>query len=149
MKMNKKGFTLIELLAVIVILAIIALIATPIILGIIRDSRQNSAARAVEGYADAVRLAITTLHGRNPEVEIVSADIAPNGAIDISEDAKNGDVVPTNTTQPVIYSGSMVTCGTHAIDQLTGRITLTGCTVAGNTNDSFRFTDDEGATLEP
>ena len=35
--MNKKGFTLIELLAVIVILAIIALIATPIILGIIND----------------------------------------------------------------------------------------------------------------
>ena len=35
----KKGFTLIELLAVIVILAIIALIATPIILGIIDDAR--------------------------------------------------------------------------------------------------------------
>ena len=33
--MKEKGFTLIELLAVIVILAIIALIATPIILGII------------------------------------------------------------------------------------------------------------------
>ena len=33
--MRKSGFTLIELLAVIVILAIIALIATPIILGIV------------------------------------------------------------------------------------------------------------------
>ena len=40
--MNSKGFTLIELLAVIVILAIIALIATPIVLGIIEDSRQSS-----------------------------------------------------------------------------------------------------------
>ena len=38
----KKGFTLIELLAVIVILAIIALIATPIILNIIDDTKQNA-----------------------------------------------------------------------------------------------------------
>ena len=40
--MKKKGFTLIELLAVIVILAIIALIATPIILNIISDSKEES-----------------------------------------------------------------------------------------------------------
>ena len=41
--MNKnEGFTLIELLAVIVILAIIALIATPIVLGIINDSKESS-----------------------------------------------------------------------------------------------------------
>ena len=35
--MKKRGFTLIELLAVIVILSIIALIATPIILNVISD----------------------------------------------------------------------------------------------------------------
>lgn len=40
--MNKKGFTLIELLAVIVILAIIALIATPIILNVIEDSKKGT-----------------------------------------------------------------------------------------------------------
>ena len=51
----KKGFTLIELLAVIVILAIIALIATPIILGIINDAREESNERSVELYANAVR----------------------------------------------------------------------------------------------
>ncbi len=38
----KKGFTLIELLAVIIILAIIALIATPIILNVIEDARKNA-----------------------------------------------------------------------------------------------------------
>ena len=53
--MRKKGFTLIELLAVIVILAIIALIATPIILGIINDAREESNERSVELYASAVR----------------------------------------------------------------------------------------------
>lgn len=40
--MRNKGFTLIELLAVIVILAIIALIATPIVLGIINESRESA-----------------------------------------------------------------------------------------------------------
>ena len=53
-----KGFTLIELLAVIVILAIIALIATPIILGIIKDSKEESNKRSAELYIDAVEQAI-------------------------------------------------------------------------------------------
>ena len=54
----KKGFTLIELLAVIVILAIIALIATPIILGIINDAKEDSNKRSIENYAHAVELAV-------------------------------------------------------------------------------------------
>ena len=54
-KMRKNGFTLIELLAVIVILAIIALIATPIILGIINDARRESQERSIELYASAVK----------------------------------------------------------------------------------------------
>ena len=40
--MNKKGFTLIELLAVIVILAIILLIAMPIVLNVINESRKGA-----------------------------------------------------------------------------------------------------------
>lgn len=42
MKQNKKGFTLIELLAVIVILAIIALIATPLIMDVINDAKEGA-----------------------------------------------------------------------------------------------------------
>lgn len=42
MKKNKKGFTLIELLAVIVILAVIALIATPLIMNVINDAKRSS-----------------------------------------------------------------------------------------------------------
>ncbi|MBQ2946949.1 MAG: prepilin-type N-terminal cleavage/methylation domain-containing protein [Bacilli bacterium] len=56
--MKKSGFTLIELLAVIVILAIIALIATPIILGIISDAKKESQERSAELYLSGVELAI-------------------------------------------------------------------------------------------
>ena len=52
--MKKKGFTLIELLAVIVILAIIALIAVPIVLDVIKDSRESSQLRSAEFYVEAV-----------------------------------------------------------------------------------------------
>ena len=50
---NKKGFTLIELLAVIVILAVIALIATPIILHIIENARFGAAKSSAIGYVEA------------------------------------------------------------------------------------------------
>ena len=49
----KKGFTLIELLAVIVILAIIALIATPIVLNIIEDSKKSAFKQTGNGIVDA------------------------------------------------------------------------------------------------
>ena len=52
--MNKKGFTLVELLAVIVILAIIALIATPTILGVIEKAKKGAAESSALGYIDAV-----------------------------------------------------------------------------------------------
>ena len=55
---NKKGFTLIELLAVIVILAIIALITTPIVLNLINQSKEAANKRSVEAYAKAVEYAV-------------------------------------------------------------------------------------------
>lgn len=51
---NQKGFTLIELLAVIVILAIIALIATPMILGVIDKAKKGAVESSALGYIDAV-----------------------------------------------------------------------------------------------
>ena len=54
MKEKNKGFTLVELLAVIVILALIALIATPIILNIIKDAKRSAAKDSAYGYIDAV-----------------------------------------------------------------------------------------------
>lgn len=51
---NKKGFTLIELLAIIVILAIIAVITTPIILNVIENAKKGAAQDSAFGYKDAV-----------------------------------------------------------------------------------------------
>ena len=47
---NKHGFTLIELLAVIVILGLLALIVTPGISKVIRNSKINTAKTSLEGY---------------------------------------------------------------------------------------------------
>lgn len=56
---NNKGFTLIELLAVIIILAIIALITTPIILNVVQKARLDAAKDKAWGTIDAVKMAYT------------------------------------------------------------------------------------------
>ncbi len=55
MKEKRKGFTLIELLAVIVVLAIIALIATPIVLNLIKSAKKGAFARSAEGVVKSAK----------------------------------------------------------------------------------------------
>ncbi len=55
MKNKKIGFTLIELLAVIIVLAIIALIATPIIFNVIENAKIKSLENSCYGVIDAIR----------------------------------------------------------------------------------------------
>ena len=55
---DTKGFTLIELLAVIVILAVIALIATPLIMNVIDEARKGAAEDSMNHYIDAVELSL-------------------------------------------------------------------------------------------
>ena len=66
--MKKKGFTLIELLAVIVILAIIALISTPLVLKYIEKSRKESKVDSAYSFV------------RNLETEIANYSIKNKGS---------------------------------------------------------------------
>ena len=94
--MNKKGFTLMELLAVIVILAIIALIATPTILGIIKDSKEESNKRSIEMYADALKNSIAQYQLSGKKLEVSTLETTDGRNFINKEDFKvdyDGDVV--------------------------------------------------------
>ena len=73
--MRNKGFTLIELLAVIIILSIVALIATPIILRIIKDTKKEASNRSVEMYAKAVENAIMSYQMKENKMPTTYEDI--------------------------------------------------------------------------
>ena len=77
----KKGFTLIELLAVIVILAIIALIATPIVINIIDESKKSASLRSADFYLDAVENSIATATLSNKKIENGVYSIMKDGNI--------------------------------------------------------------------
>jgi len=55
---KKKAFTLIELIAVLVIMAIIALIVTPLVMNIIRKARISADKRSIDAYGRSIELAI-------------------------------------------------------------------------------------------
>ena len=74
MRNKKKGFTLIELLAVIVVLAIIALIATPIILGVIDKAKVGAAESSALGYIDGVEKQIVINQTKNENLFDLSSD---------------------------------------------------------------------------
>ena len=57
-KRKSKAFTLIELIGVLVIMAIIALIVTPLVMNIIRKARISADKRSVDAYGRSIELAI-------------------------------------------------------------------------------------------
>lgn len=124
MKMNKKGFTLIELLAVIVILAIIALIATPIIMNVITKAQEGADARSVEAYGKELE----SLYYQ----ELVEN---PSTTVDIS------------TLTPTI-SGSAVTGCTATMDDDDKEIHLEGCKVGSRTQ-TYKYSSKTGAEKTP
>ncbi len=101
--MKNKGFTLIELLAVIVILAIIALIATPIILGIINQSRigaaEASATAIIKAVGDAYGQAVLAANGDLPTLEGVAAKFKmDNAKMNASEKTITTEGLPITCT---------------------------------------------------
>ena len=108
MKANK-GFTLIELLAVIVILAIIALIATPTILGVIETARKGAAESSALGYIDAVekQIAIDMVAETNV-VDYASGTVtAPVSGLTLKGEAPKAGTINVNTTTGIIDKAAL------------------------------------------
>ncbi len=111
MKRNTKGFTLIELLAVIVILAVIALIATPLILNVIETAKKGAAEQSANGYIKALEdhIAIKMLEDATYTVptDYSDTDISVKGdkPKSVSLTIKDGVV----TTGTIVVSGYTVT----------------------------------------
>ena len=129
MKTNSKGFTLIELLAVIVILAVIALIATPLIMGTITKAKKNSAVDSAYGYMKAVEQAIG-------EAQVDD----PTGAFDIANQTVtvkgNGNQVTvvkggSNVDIDVNYKGSQPKNGDSLTYDANGRVTSGTLNIGG------------------
>jgi len=103
---NNKGFTLIELLAVIVILAIIALIATPIVLGIIDDARNGAKDSTAQMIIDNVELAYSTAYIKNNGVTPTLAQVAEAFKMDgVSLEDKDENGATDGIYEFIIESG--------------------------------------------
>ena len=107
MKKNKnKGFTLIELIAVLVIMAIIAIIVTPLVLNVVRKAKDSANKRSVDAYGKSIDLAVASY------------------LLD------TGDF-PTSVDELTIeYSGSEVICGIKQLNE-DSSVYLSECTVGG------------------
>ena len=105
-KSRRRGFTLIELIAVLVIMAIIALIVTPLVMSIIRKAKISARKRSVDAYGRSVELAIASY-------------LLDTGTF------------PTNEQLPnlqIEYSGSNVVCNVMAMKE-NGGLYLSECKV--------------------
>ena len=138
MKEKNKGFTLIELLAVIVILALIALIATPIILNVINDAKKEAAKDSFYGYMDAIEKTII-VNDVDEEEGFPTPD--SNGCYNLKE---LNEKVNINGTKPKIADDAKVCLKEGTITSLTG-VEIDGFTF---TYDGKELTQTKNGTTE-
>ena len=126
---NKKGFTLIELLAVIVVLAIIALIATPIVMNTIKKSQKGAAERSTDSYIRQVETAVAT---KRLEGEILEGTYTIND---------KGNLEGNGLTEPLVIemNGNKPTSGTIKISN--GQVTTDSTMTVGSYEVSYNPTN--------
>ncbi len=92
---KKKGFTLIELLAVIVILAVIALIATPIILSILTKVRKSAFQDSAYGIMEAAKsyFAESILEETDPVDQVFSFEEGTTNVLSYSGSKPKGGIL--------------------------------------------------------
>ena len=117
-KRNSKAFTLIELIGVLVIMAIIALIVTPLVMNIIRKARVSADKRSVDAYGRSIELAI-------------AGYLMDTGSF------------PTDINKLTIeYSGDEVVCSTTQLNS-DSSVYLAECTVGGRSVDGYTYGSDK------
>ena len=79
----KKGFTLIELLAVIIILAVVAVIATPIVLDVVDDAKESANRSYIAEYANRIELAVAQDFFYDQEYPIITDEWFNNHDVNI------------------------------------------------------------------
>ena len=142
--MKKYGFTLIELLAVIVVLAIIALIATPIVMNVISNASKGAAERSADNYIKAVETLIATKRLDGEPVEDGVYTIRADGNL------KFGNVV-LNGTKPsggsieikdgqVVKNESSIQVGDYVVSYKDGKAEAKGL---AKLDDVCQLTDGE------
>ena len=92
--MKRQGFTLIELLAVIVVLAIIALIATPIVMNTIESSKKGATIESVRNMVHAAELYFISANPRYGKLNLLDSKLDYDGQkpeLGEVEVNKNGD----------------------------------------------------------
>ena len=100
-KMKKKGFTLIELLAVIVVLAIIALIATPIVLNLINNAKKGAAEQSASIYIKEIEnyMILNQLNPKQYPLKLESGK-----SYQLTEEVYSDIAININKLIPVVYA---------------------------------------------
>ena len=111
---KRKGFTLIEVIAVLVILSIIFLIVTPLVMNIIRKSKDSANKRSIDAYGRSVEYAVATYMLDDTEF--------PTSFDDIS----------------IEYRGSKVECAVNIVNY-DGSVFLDKCAVNGKLIKDSKF----------
>ena len=93
----KKGFTLIELLAVIILLAVVALISTPIIINVVNDAKKSVESSNAQIYLSSVDLAMAR-NNLKEEVGSTTCVVQKNGNLFCSGLDKEIEVEVSNIT---------------------------------------------------
>ena len=123
MKKKMKGFTLIELIAVLVIMAILALIVTPLVMSIIKKAKVSAYKRSIDAYGRSIELAI-------------AGYLLDNGTL------------PTSIGELTIeYSGEEVVCSTTQLNS-DSSVYLAGCTVGGRSVEGYTYGKEETVTYD-
>lgn len=110
MKKSNKGFTLIELLAVIVVLAVIALIATPIVLKLVDQARVGAAESSATAYVKAVENSVLTTMVQETDATFCSEYTVASDAKSVTA---TGDC--SAKTLPVDVKGDLPESGTITV----------------------------------